>query len=52
VGSRENGVAVGCGELGVTGVWRNGIEIGAPVHPERRRIMARIEINFFIIPLR
>jgi hypothetical protein len=30
---------------------RKGIEIGNPLHPERREIIARIRIDFFIIHL-
>ena len=41
VGPKENGVTVGLGELGGTGVCRKGTAIGAPEHPERRTKMTR-----------
>jgi len=52
VESNENGATVDLGELTVVGVCRNGIEIGNPEHPERRKIIARTKISFFITPLR
>jgi hypothetical protein len=33
------------------GVLRKGIEIGNPLHPERREIIARTKIDFFIMHL-
>jgi len=52
VGSNENGVTVGLGKLIGVDVPKNGIEIGNPEHPERRIIIARTKISFFIEPLR
>src|SRR5690606_2108602 len=52
VGSRANGVAVGCGgEVGV-GLLRKGSETGSPLQLERSKKMARAKMDDFIIPLR
>lgn len=54
VGSRENGVAVGCGELTCTGVGvcKNGMEIGKPAHPPSRDISTVTKTILFIRHLR
>jgi hypothetical protein len=53
VSASEKGVTVGWGPLGWvgTGVCKNGIETGSPLHPERREKITRRNENFFITPL-
>ena len=53
VSASENGVTVGWGPLDWVGagVCKNGIEMGNPLHPERRETMIKRKENFFITPL-
>src|SRR5215213_10964125 len=52
VGPSENGVTVDWGGAVGVGDPRNGIEIGNPLPPDRRKQKTRTRFNFFIRPLR